>query len=228
MGCSAGVRHQGQVGGSEAPGLPAPRSEQPGHSCSPPSGGLPRGSRLTTPGVPWSLGPSRGSTKPKEKTRVQELMPQSLRPMSSLIRQEGAEGISQASLGAPWADFPLALASKAVAALRSASTILLLSPRLPARKQGFGDPKAQATSPHDHSHLLHLACPGPLSLRWVVRPAWLLSNHSWGRGSRARSGGLGHAGFCCLSRSACDSAAVALNSTPGASVSKAGARVYRC
>ena len=147
MGCSVGVGQQGQGGGSEAPGLPAPRSEQPGHSCSPPSGGLPRGFRLTAPGVPWSLGPSRGSTKPKEKTRVHEFMPQSLRPMSSLIRREGAKGISQASLGAPWADFPPALASKAVAALRSASTILLLSPRLPARKQGFGGPKAQATPP---------------------------------------------------------------------------------
>lgn len=92
MGCSAGVGQQAQVGGSEAPGLLAPRSEQPGHSCSPPSGGLPKGSRLTTPGAPWSLGPSRGSAKPKEKTRVHEFMPQSLRhsgPMSSLIRREG-------------------------------------------------------------------------------------------------------------------------------------------
>ena len=117
---------------------------------------------------------------------------------------------------------------EAVAALRSASPILLLSPRLPARKWGFGGPKAQATTSHDHSHLLHLARPGPLSLRWVVRPAWGISNHRWGWGNWAKPGGLGRAGFPRLSRSARDSTAVALNSTPGAFVSKAGARVYRC
>ena len=112
VGRSEGVGQRGQVGGSEAPGLLAPRSEQPGHSCSPPSGGLPNRSRLTSPRAPRSLGPSRGSAKPKKETRVQEFMPQSLRllgPMSSLTRREGAEGISQASLGAPWANFPPSL-----------------------------------------------------------------------------------------------------------------------
>ena len=89
VGRSAGMGQRGQVGGSEVPGLLAPRSEQPGHSCSPPSGGLPKGSRLTSPRAPRSLGPSRGSAKPKKETRVQEFMPQSLRllePMGSLTR----------------------------------------------------------------------------------------------------------------------------------------------